>query len=304
MRNISHTSKTSQDGLKLAGKGLHQTVKDKDGNETSNSKYVAFHAKENELKIAYQEYDDHTNPCELEAITAMPLTISEKQGLRDLYDRKRPFLKALWEEVAYDGGEYIMCPLCGQKVVEDLDHYIPRARMPEYSVHLLNLIPTCHECNDDKDEHWLNENGERMFFNAYFDRLENMSQLLKSEIFIDADTGQPRVKVAFDDGAVAASGEIGRLVTSTYNHIESIRKQWRVKATVTLKNQLRQIKSSLSVRIRNGKYVDGDWSHEKETLVETLADLEPHEFIEKVVYENMLASVELDAWIVEKARNL
>ena len=76
------------------------------------------------------------------------------------------------------------------------------------------------------------------------------------------------------------------------------------RATVTLKNQLRQIKSSLSVRIRNGKYVDGDWSHEKETLVETLADLEPHEFIEKVVYENMLASVELDAWIVEKARNL
>lgn len=304
MRNITHTSKTSQEGLNAAGKGLHRTVKDDAGNDVPNPKYEAFHAQENGLKTAYQEYDGHTLPCKLEELTAMPLTAREKQGLRDLYDRKRPFLKELWEEVAFENGEYIMCPLCGQKVVEDLDHYIPRAKMPEYSVHLLNMIPTCHECNDDKDEYWLNENGERIFFNAYFDGLADLSQLLKCEIFIDADTGRPRVKVGLDDTSVAAAGEIGRIVTLTYNHIESIRKQWRRKASATLKNQLRQIKSSLTVRIRKGKYEDGDWSHEKETLIETLADLELYEFIEKVVYENILASAELDAWIVEKARSL
>lgn len=304
MRNIPHTSRTSQEGLEAAGKGLHRTVKDDAGNDVPNPKYEAYHAKENDMKTAYQEYDVHSVPCNLEELTAMPLSASERQGLRDLYDRKRPFLKNLWEEVAFQDREYIMCPLCGQKVVEDLDHYIPRAKMPEYSVHLLNLIPTCHECNDDKDEYWLNENGDRLFFNAYFDELDDLSQLLQCELFIDADTGRPRVKVSFDDTAVAASGDIGRLVISTYDHIESIRKQWRMKATSVLKNQLRQIKSSLAVRKRKGKYVEGDWNYEKETLVETISDLEPFEFIEKVVYEKMLSSAKLDAWIVEEAQAL
>lgn len=298
------TTTSSQVGLKEAGKGLHHTIKDDKGNDVPSPKYEAFHDKKDDMVVAYQEYDDHTVPCKLQELTAMALTKSQKGGLKELYDRSRPFLKELWSEVASDNGEYIMCPLCGQKVVEDLDHYIPRAKMPEYSVHLKNLIPTCHECNDDKGDLWLNDKGERMIINAYFDKIGDMSRLLKSTIEIDADTGVPRVTVTFDDVEVAAVGEQGRLVTSTYENIESVRKQWKMAATSALKRQVRQIKSSITVRKRLGQYTDGDWDFEKETLIETITDMKDYEFIEKVVYDSMLDSADFDAWLVNEARKI
>jgi len=296
MRNISYTSKSSAQGLEAAGKGLKREVKDQDGNKIPNPKYVSYHDNKNDLMAAYLEYDNHTKPCKLEEITPMPLTPYQKGGLKELYGRERPFLKDLWDEVAYENGEYIMCPLCGQKVVTDLDHYIPRAQMAEYSVHLLNLIPICHECNDDKKDQWLDQNGERIIFNAYFDLFNNMEQLLKCELIFD-NSNYPQVVISFDDSAIAATGEIGRLVHSTYNHVENIRNEWRSKATKSLKNQVRYIKSSVNVRKRHGLYEDGDWSIEKETIQETIDSLQPFEFIEKIVYEKMLNSQEFNEWI-------
>lgn len=296
MRNISYTSKSSAQGLEAAGKGLKREVKDQDGNKIPNPKYVSYHDNKNDLMAAYLEYDNHTKPCKLEEITPMPLTPYQKGGLKELYGRERPFLKDLWDEVAYENGEYIMCPLCGQKVVTDLDHYIPRAQMAEYSVHLLNLIPICHECNDDKKDQWLDQNGERIIFNAYFDLFNNMEQLLKCELIFD-NSNYPQVVISLDDSAIAATGEIGRLVHSTYNHVENIRNEWRSKATKSLKNQVRYIKSSVNVRKRHGLYEDGDWSIEKETIQETIDSLQPFEFIEKIVYEKMLNSQEFNEWI-------
>ena len=297
MRNISHTSKSSVQGLEAAGKGLRREVKDLDGNKIPNPKYVSYHDNKVELKAAYQEYDNHTKPCKLEEITPMPLTPYQKDGLKELYGRERPFLKDLWDEVAYDNGEYIMCPLCGQKVVTDLDHYIPRAAMAEYSVHLLNLIPTCHECNDNKKDQWLDLNGKRIIFNAYFDLFNNMEQLLICALIINDNTNYPQVEISFDDSAIAVVGEIGRLVRSTYNHVENIREEWRSKATKSLKNQVRYIISSVNVRKRRGLYEDGDWSIEKETIQETIDSLQPFEFIEKIVYEKILDSQEFNEWI-------
>lgn len=53
MRNISHTSKSSVQGLEAAGKGLRREVKDLDGNKIPNPKYVSYHDNEVELKAAY-----------------------------------------------------------------------------------------------------------------------------------------------------------------------------------------------------------------------------------------------------------
>lgn len=304
MRNIAFTATSSEEGLKNAGKGLNREIKDESGNKIPNPKYVAFHAKEEELKSAYRNYDTHTQPCKLHEITPMPMSEYHRGGLKELYGRQRPFLKDLWDEVAYDNGEYIMCPLCGQKIVADLDHYIPRSLMPEYSVHLLNLIPTCHECNDDKGDLWLDEAGKRIIFNAYFDKLADMSVLLKSLIIIDVDTNYPRVVVFLDDNAIMAAGEVGLLVKSTYKNIESIREQWRVKASNVLKTQIRQIQSTVKVRKARGHYVEGVWDFEKDTIRETIAELQPYEFIEKVVYENMLNSVEFNNWIIGIIKDL
>ncbi|MCM1140361.1 MAG: hypothetical protein NC453_17470, partial [Muribaculum sp.] len=50
-----------------------------------------------------------------------------------------------------------------------MDHYAPRSLFPEYSCHLPNLIPLCHNCNNDKGDDWLDKNGQQIYFNAFYD---------------------------------------------------------------------------------------------------------------------------------------
>lgn len=42
------------------------------------------------------------------------------------------------------------CPLCSQRTVSTLDHYLPKAKFPAYSVLPINLIPSCIDCNKIK----------------------------------------------------------------------------------------------------------------------------------------------------------
>lgn len=45
-----------------------------------------------------------------------------------------------------------LCPFCGGLgQVRTLDHYLPKANFPAFSVHPKNLIPCCRDCNDGKN---------------------------------------------------------------------------------------------------------------------------------------------------------
>ena len=57
-------------------------------------------------------------------------------------------------------------------------------------------------------------------------------------------------------------------------------------------------KSLVKTRRKRGQYVEGDWDFKRETMQETISSLSFHEFIEKVVYENMLTSKDFSDWIV------
>lgn len=43
-----------------------------------------------------------------------------------------------------------ICPLCGQREVETVDHYLPKTKYPTLVVTPTNLIPSCHACNKKK----------------------------------------------------------------------------------------------------------------------------------------------------------
>lgn len=43
-----------------------------------------------------------------------------------------------------------ICPLCGQRAVTTLDHFLPKADFPSLVVVPLNLIPACSDCNKQK----------------------------------------------------------------------------------------------------------------------------------------------------------
>ena len=75
-----------------------------------------------------------------------------------------------WEALkAANGGKVLMCPICGLKECSEMDHYVPRSLFHEFSSHISNLIPLCHDCNQGKHDFWLNDEGQRCFFNAFFD---------------------------------------------------------------------------------------------------------------------------------------
>lgn len=68
-----------------------------------------------------------------------------------------------------------LCTYCIHKVAEQVDHYLPQAVYPSYSIVLANLIPICGTCNNTKRTQVPKSN--EWFFHPYFDHI--------SECFLD-----------------------------------------------------------------------------------------------------------------------
>lgn len=52
------------------------------------------------------------------------------------------------------------CPLCGFGQASTLDHFLPKARYPAYSVLPCNLVPACSDCNKSKGASVLTEDTQ------------------------------------------------------------------------------------------------------------------------------------------------
>ncbi len=75
------------------------------------------------------------------------------------------------------------CPICGQRKVSTLDHFLPKALYPSVVVTPINLVPACPECNKiklDDDP----ESSEEETLHPYFDDL-GRDRFLFAEIIKD-----------------------------------------------------------------------------------------------------------------------
>lgn len=63
------------------------------------------------------------------------------------------------------------CPLCGQRVVSTLDHYMPRKFFPALSVVPINLVPACSDCNKLKLAGIAADANEQLL-HPYFDNVD------------------------------------------------------------------------------------------------------------------------------------
>jgi hypothetical protein len=67
---------------------------------------------------------------------------------------KQTFVRSAHTRDIYDAikklPENDICPLCGQRTVSTLDHYLPQCNHPSLTVTLANLIPACFDCNKIK----------------------------------------------------------------------------------------------------------------------------------------------------------
>lgn len=61
------------------------------------------------------------------------------------------------------------CPYCGGiGRPQSLDHYLPKAHFPQYSVHPQNLVPSCRDCNTGKSND-LAINADSQYIHPYLD---------------------------------------------------------------------------------------------------------------------------------------
>lgn len=85
------------------------------------------------------------------------------------------FVKSVKTRSMYDkikkACENDICPLCGQRTVFQLDHYLPISEFPVYGVTAINLVPACSDCNKLKLAHAPTAPGEQTL-HPYFDDIE------------------------------------------------------------------------------------------------------------------------------------
>lgn len=65
-----------------------------------------------------------------------------------------------------------ICPLCGHRIVQTLDHHLPKAKHPSLVVSPVNLIPACSDCNKSKLDKQPSSPEEEPL-HPYFDDIEN-----------------------------------------------------------------------------------------------------------------------------------
>jgi 5-methylcytosine-specific restriction endonuclease McrA len=113
--------------------------------------------------------------------------------LADVYDRA---LVAGGERKVYNrimaSAKFKRCPLCGDRDVKTLDHYLPKTYFPELSVFPANLIPSCSDCNKIKGTNYATAH-EQQTFHPYFDDWST-TKLLRSIVSVDVGS----VSVSFD----------------------------------------------------------------------------------------------------------
>ena len=106
-------------------------------------------------------------------------TKAEREDLLHCYETTAKALrqlKTLISESQPDGIREI-CPYCGIGGPRQFDHYLPKEKFPEYSVHSYNLVPCCGVCNGKKSDIWLQPNNTRTFINFYLDSLPAVPML-------------------------------------------------------------------------------------------------------------------------------
>jgi hypothetical protein len=85
-------------------------------------------------------------------LVAINLTKPQREALIDGYDSRTVAIKRrlgkMLESLPLADAD--LCPYCSLDTNPDLDHFLPKAVFPEFSLHARNLVPICTPCNRKK----------------------------------------------------------------------------------------------------------------------------------------------------------
>lgn len=127
--------------------------------------YIILQPIESDIKNAYRRYirtkglpiTRPLNTCE-----------EQKKALIAAYENRPKVANLEWIDlINYNGLE--SCPFCGGDGARTIEHYLPKACYPEFSVFSLNLMPSCGSCNTKRNN--INEYGApTALLHPYFDK--------------------------------------------------------------------------------------------------------------------------------------
>lgn len=81
----------------------------------------------------------------------------------------------------YIKSQALLCANCFHQKPTTLDHYLPKAKYPFFSVSPVNLIPCCRDCNTSKGQ-YDSDLYEEQLINAYFDK-----DIFFNDIWLEAE---------------------------------------------------------------------------------------------------------------------
>ncbi len=296
MHHLNRAGTSIQEGLDRAAYKLRQEKRD----------FLMVHR--DELAACYESYDKRGTDGNLNQL--MPLwqesptdSVDEKNDkalnralAEGLYGSSRPIINKHWEELKNrNGGSTLICPICGIKECEDMDHYVPRSLMPEYSVHLSNLIPLCHRCNINKGDKWLDDTGQRQIYNAYFDQVPERFPITIS-IIKDELVGLPQLFLQYN-AATATDAPVYRLIDGTVERLK-LMEVYRQVAKTTFRKELTRI----SVRLGRFTTTQGkqeEWGMIKEEYRKMIQLSDTYNFIDVGLFESVINSPIIDDWVGE-----
>ncbi|WP_393970422.1 HNH endonuclease [Kluyvera intermedia] len=115
-----------------------------------------------------------------------------KIRLENLYDNnlrnKGKPARLFYNDFMVSSGE--KCPFCGDiGQTRNLDHFLPKAHFPEFSVMPLNLVPSCRDCNmGEKGENFATTEVEQVI-HPYIDKDIFFQEQWVSANYVSEDTG-------------------------------------------------------------------------------------------------------------------
>ena len=113
----------------------------------------------NDVKLHLLDRKDHSIPD--------PLLIKAKNFYKSSMSDSRGKNRDIYNSILSAAPEGF-CTYCYQREAVHLDHYLPKGEFPFLNVNTLNLIPSCKECNEEKDQ-YIPEKEEDQIFHPYRD---------------------------------------------------------------------------------------------------------------------------------------
>ncbi|HIF9110484.1 TPA: HNH endonuclease [Photobacterium damselae] len=108
-------------------------------------------------------FDESDNIDDIVSQPEMEKVYTNRMAKKDAPGRK------YYDEIK-QSSPFNICPLCGHRPVEQVDHYLPKSKFPSLVVLPINLIPSCEKCNKIKLDD-VPKNKEEQTLHPYYDNV-------------------------------------------------------------------------------------------------------------------------------------